>query len=107
MQKTSIWATMLGVEKTRVQDLDFDEETSAFIATVSPLKSMRNRCGICSRRCPRYDRGEGPRRWRTLDLGTFPTYLLAEAPRVRCPQHGVTVAAVPWARHQVRPYTAL
>ena len=25
--------------------------------------------------------------------------LVAEAPRVSCPEHGVTVAAVPWARH--------
>ena len=26
-------------------------------------------------------------------------FIEAEAPRVRCPDHGVTVAAVPWARH--------
>jgi transposase len=28
-----------------------------------------------------------------------PTFLEAEAPRVRCLEHGVVVAAVPWARH--------
>ncbi|WP_434613694.1 ISL3 family transposase [Arthrobacter sp. A5] len=100
MQKSSIWCTLLGVEKTIVRGLDFEEDTGVFIALVSPMKSMRNRCGICSRRCRRYDRGGGPRRWRTLDLGTIETYLVAESPRVRCPEHGVTVAAVPWARHQ-------
>jgi transposase len=37
-----------------------------------------------------------------LDLGTVQVLLEAEAPRVSCRQHGVTVAAVPWARHQAR-----
>ncbi|MHA7306439.1 ISL3 family transposase [Arthrobacter sp. TMN-49] len=100
MQKTSIWSAMLGVEKTSIIGVDFDEYDEVLLARVRPHKSMRNRCGICSRRSPRYDRGEGPRRWRTLDLGTMETYLVAEAPRVKCPEHAVTVAAVPWARHQ-------
>ena len=29
-------------------------------------------------------------------------WLVAEAPRVRCTEHGVVVAAVPWARHSSR-----
>lgn len=45
---------------------------------------------------------EGVRRWRLLDLGAVPAYLEAAAPRVRCPRHGVVVAAVPWARHGSR-----
>jgi transposase len=46
--------------------------------------------------------GDGPRRWRTLDLGTTLAYVEADAPRVRCPRHGVVVCAVPWARHRSR-----
>ena len=34
-----------------------------------------------------------------MDLGTTKVFLEAAAPRVRCHDHGVTVAAVPWARH--------
>jgi transposase len=34
-----------------------------------------------------------------LDLGTTKVFLEAAAPRVRCRDHRVTVAAVPWARH--------
>jgi transposase len=34
-----------------------------------------------------------------LDAGTMRVFIEADAPRVRCPDHGVTVAAVPWARH--------
>lgn len=48
---------------------------------------------------PGYDHGEGRRRWRALDLGTTKVFVEAAAPRIRCRAHGVTVAAVPWARH--------
>jgi transposase len=34
-----------------------------------------------------------------LDLGTVQAVLEADAPRVSCPEHGVVVAHVPWARH--------
>jgi transposase len=37
-----------------------------------------------------------------LDLGTVRTWLEADTPRVRCREHGVVVAAVPWARHGAR-----
>jgi transposase len=34
-----------------------------------------------------------------LDLGTIRAEVEAAAPRVRCREHGVVVASVPWARH--------
>jgi transposase len=34
-----------------------------------------------------------------LDAGTLKVWLEADAPRVVCPEHGVVVAGVPWARH--------
>ena len=33
-----------------------------------------------------------------MDAGTTRNFLEAAAPRVRCPDHGVLVAHVPWAR---------
>jgi hypothetical protein len=69
------------------------------VVSVRPRKGARRRCGICQRKCPGYDHGEGRRRWRALDLGTVQTWLEADAPRVRCAEHGVVVASVPWARH--------
>ena len=35
-------------------------------------------------------------------MGAQKVYVEAEAPRVRCPKHGVVTAAVPWARHDSR-----
>jgi transposase len=77
----------------------YDEDAGARIALVRPTRSRRGRCGLCQRRCPGYDQGDGRRRWRTLDLGPVQAFLEADAPRVRCRQHGVVATAVPWARH--------
>ena len=33
-----------------------------------------------------------------MDLGIMKVFIAAPAPRVRCPEHGVVVASVPWAR---------
>jgi len=95
-----LWARLVGVERTVVEGVEFDGE--AVVVAVRPDWRERHRCGICRRRCPGYDDGEGRRRWRALDLGTTRCYLEAEAPRVRCKRHGVIVAAVPWARHDAR-----
>ncbi len=100
MRGVRVWARLLDVERTVVEDVEFDDE--ALVVAVRPGWRERRRCGICRRRCPGYDEGEGRRRWRALDLGTTRCYLEAEAPRVHCRRHGVVVAALPWARHDSR-----
>jgi transposase len=99
VRDVSLWRALLGVEKTVIERLEFDEDADLAVAHVRPVKRQRSRCGVCRRRCPGYDLGAGRRRWRTLDLGTVRAELEADAPRVRCREHGVVVAAVPWARH--------
>ena len=61
----------MGVEKTVVEKVEFDEDTELLVAHVRPTSRARNRCGICGRPCPGYDAGQGRRRWRALDLGTM------------------------------------
>ena len=90
---------MLGVDKSTVERVEFDEEHDLLVVHVRPVRGWQRRCGTCGRRCPGYDQGQGRRRWRALDLGTVQAVLEADAPRVRCPVDGVVVAAVPWARH--------
>ena len=98
---------MLGVEKgTVIEGIEAEEDPVTgevtVIARVRVNKRARARCGICGRKSPRYDNGEGRRRWRALDLGLLRAELEADAPRVSCPGHGIMVAQVPWARHGAR-----
>ena len=99
MRDVTLWRAVFGVEKTVIERIEFDQDAELLVAHVRPTKRQRSRCGGCRRRSPGYDAGAGRRTWRALDLGTIRAVLEADAPRVRCPTHGVVVAAVPWARH--------
>lgn len=101
MRNRRVWARLLGVQGAVVEDVLLDEDGAVVIA-VRPGWRERDRCGVCRRRCPGFDLGQGRRRWRALDLGTTFAFVEADAPRVRCRRHGVVVCAVPWARHNSR-----
>lgn len=98
MQLLTIFARLLQVEQTVVERVRFDEKTDAVIVSVRPYDRAARRCPECSQRCPGYDRGRGRRRWRSIDFGSSRCFLEADAPRIECAEHGVRVAAVPWAR---------
>ena len=95
MRNARVWRALLGVEKTVIEGVEFDEADELLVARVRPARGARGRCGVCWRRCGRYDGGEGRRRWRALDAGTTRVFLEADAPRVRCAEHGVVLAHVP------------
>jgi transposase len=99
VRDASLWGALLGAEKTVVEGVAFDASGTEVTVSVRPRSRAGGRCGVCRRRCRGYDRGEGRRRWRGLDLGTLRLFLEADAPRVCCPEHGVVVAHVPWAKH--------
>ena len=101
MRGIRVWARLLGLRGAVVQDVTLGSEGEA-VVSVRPSWRERGRCGVCRRRSPGYDSGEGRRRWRALDLGTTFVFVEADAPRVHCAKHGVVVAAVPWARHGAR-----
>jgi transposase len=96
-----VWARLLGLGAAVVEEVNFGDEGSVVVAA-RPRWHERDRCGVCRRRSPGFDLGEGRRRWRALDLGTVLAFVEADAPRVRCRDHGVVVCAVPWARHGSR-----
>lgn len=99
MRNARLWRGLLGVEQTVVEGVEFDGDERVVVAHVRVSKGARRRCGRCGVRSPWFDRGEGRRWWRGLDLGTVRVVLEADAPRVECRVHGVVVAQVPWARH--------
>ena len=99
MRSTRLWARLLGLTRAVIEDVKIGTEGEVIVCA-RPNWRERDRCGICRRRSPGFDLGEGRRRWRALDLGTTMAFVEAAAPRVRCRRHGVVVCAVPWARHR-------
>lgn len=53
-------------------------------------------CPECNVPCPAHDTRQ--QRWRHLDFFQHTCHLTARTPRVKCKQHGVLKAHVPWAR---------
>jgi transposase len=101
VRSTRVWARLLGLRRVVVEDVWIGDEGEVVVAA-RPNWRERDRCGICRRRSPGFDLGDGRRRWRALDLGSMLAFVEADAPRVSCRRHGVVVCAVPWARHQAR-----
>ncbi len=100
MREDRVLARLLGVERAVVEAVLVEQD--AVVVRVRPRRRDASRCGVCGRRSRGYDRGEGARRWRALDLGSTKAYVEAEAPRVECRRHGVVVARTGWARHGSR-----
>lgn len=100
MSSNNVWVRSAGVERTVAESVYVHPVEPVVVVSVRPDRrwQRRPRCGVCRARVPGYDRG-GRRRWRSLDAGVLLVYLEADLPRVRCTEHGVVMAAVPWARH--------
>lgn len=101
MLSQRILARTLGVDAKSVRVEGADLVNDVIEITVRPRVRHRWRCPHCQQRCPGYDQRDR-RRWRALDFGRTQVFVVAQVPRVRCPEHGVVVAAVPWARHGAR-----
>lgn len=52
MRDVSLWRSLLGVEKTVIERVEFDEDEEVLVAHVRPIKRQAGRCGICRRRSP-------------------------------------------------------
>ena len=102
MRQTRVWAKGLGLCGAVVEGVELEAWSNTVVVAVRVGWQDRDRCGLCRRRSPGFDLGRGRRRWRTLDLGSSVTVLEADSPRLNCPEHGVVVAWVPWARHRSR-----
>jgi transposase len=64
------------------------------------LRARRLTCPRCAfTTAARYDKRPAPSTWRHLDFGTQAVTVRAELRRIACPEHGVLVEAVPFARY--------
>jgi transposase len=104
MHDTDLYARILGIAAPwHVSDVQVRLEQGEVVVRLGRDLSALH-CPTCDTVTPGYDRRE--RRWRHLDTCQYHTVLVADIPRVACPQHGVQQIRVPWADPGAR-FTAL
>ena len=98
MRVTTAFNRMLELPGASVTGVSF--ERRGVVVRVR-LRRRRKVCGRCGQ-LVRATHERGVRRWRHLDLGGMRCFIEAELHRVRCPDCGVKVEAVPFARPGAR-----
>lgn len=100
MDGLELFTAALGLgEPWRVSQAEFDEESGRLDLRVVFPRGARFPCsesGCEQGGCPVHDTVE--KSWRHLDFFQYKAFLHARVPRVRCPEHGVRLVVVPWAR---------
>ena len=97
MRVSTAFNKLLALQGASVTGVTFGAE--GVVVSVR-LRRRRSRCSGCGRQAPIHERST--RRWRHLDLGAQRCHLEAEIRRVRCPDCGVKVEEVPFARPGAR-----
>ena len=89
----------LGIEapwKLVDQRLDTDKQPHELHLTIKADRGSKYACPVCGKACPAHDFQE--KTWRHLNFFQHHCYVHASVPRVKCPDHGVKLVDVPWAR---------
>jgi len=96
MRDKELYTQILGIRSPwQVADVELSVEAGEVKVYVERTPGAEQRCPKCGQVCPGYD---GRRRqWRHLDTCQFKTLLVADVPRVECPEHGVVTVDVPWS----------
>ena len=89
----------LGIEapwKLVDQRLDTDKQPHELHLTIKAERGSKYACPVCGEACAAHDFQE--KTWQHLNFFQHHCYVHASVPRVKCPDHGVKLVDVPWAR---------
>jgi transposase len=93
---TAAFNKMLALVGAWVTKVAFD--TDVIVVSVR-LRRFKLACPYCEfQTWHRYDTRPADSTWRALDLGAWRVMVAARLRRLRCPEHGVVVEGVPFAR---------
>jgi len=78
------------------QHLDTDKKPHELHLEVKSDRGSEYACPQCGQLCKAHDFQE--KTWRHLNFFQHHCYIHASVPRIKCPEHGVKLVEVPWAR---------
>lgn len=97
MRVTSVFNRLLGLSGITVRSVSFAGAASVTVDVA--LRRRRLVCPLCAFSTRfRYDTRPATSLWRHLDFGRWQVLVRARLRRLRCPEHGVRVESVPFAR---------
>ena len=100
MRVSTAFSRLLRLPGVWVRSVDFEPDR---VVVVVALRRRRLRCPKCSYSTRhRENRQDHESVWRHLDLGVWRLEVRASLRRLRCPEHGVLVEGVPFARDGAR-----
>jgi transposase len=97
---TTAFRRLLRLTGASVIDVSFTADRVVVTARLRRRRRVCSQCGQMGRQLEIHDRRV--KRWRHLDLGASRCWIECELRRMRCPDCGVRVEAVPWARPRAR-----
>ncbi len=101
MRVTTAFNRLLALEGISVVEISFTGTASVMVDVA--LRRRRLVCPMCSfSTWARYDTRAVASTWRHLDFGRWQVFVRAGLRRLRCPEHGVRVEGVPFARVRSR-----
>jgi len=88
---------LLGLQSPwHVKEVREDAERKTVLLCVGHDRGAKFECGQCGKLCKLHDHDE-LRNWRHRDATDWQCEIVTREPRVKCPDHGVRVARLPWA----------
>ncbi|WP_136800050.1 ISL3 family transposase [Desulfosediminicola ganghwensis] len=78
------------------QHLDLEKKPHELQLEIAADRGSQYPCPQCQKMCSAHDFTE--KKWRHLNFFQHHCYITARVPRVICPEHGVRLVKVPWAR---------
>ena len=104
--KTTDVNDLLGIGSPwEVLEIEQDQSNRTAKIHVALPPAQQLCCPKCGKTCPGYDHRK--RTWRHTKICDYSTVVVANVPRVNCPEHGVITISVPWADAQVQFTTQL
>ena len=96
MRDKDLYTQILGLQSPwQVSDVELNAGAGEVKVHVELEPDAILSCPKCGKTCSGYDKRL--KQWRHLDTCQFKTILVAEVPRIQCPEHGVLMIKVPWA----------
>jgi transposase len=105
MRATTAFKRLLRLPGASISDVGFGAEGVIVTVRLRRRRRVCSRCGQTGAQLQIHDRRL--KRWRHLDLGSCRCVIECELRRLRCPDCGVHLEAVPWARadaHHTRDF---